>query len=59
MATLDRQFTHVMVEQPGEPSVMTMAQSTLAMPSAGQVTIKVHAAGVWGLIHRQQMLAQS
>ncbi|MGI2170351.1 NAD(P)H-quinone oxidoreductase [Shewanella sp. MF05960] len=48
MATVNRQFTHVMVEQPGEPSVMTMTQSTLAMPTKGQVTIKVHAAGVNG-----------
>jgi NADPH2:quinone reductase len=48
MATLNRQFTHVVVDQTGEPSVMTMTQSTLAMPTAGQVTIKVYAAGVNG-----------
>jgi putative PIG3 family NAD(P)H quinone oxidoreductase len=48
MATISREFTHVHVEQPGAPSVMTMAQSTLAMPAEGQVTIKVYAAGVNG-----------
>ncbi|RPA35280.1 NAD(P)H-quinone oxidoreductase [Shewanella frigidimarina] len=48
MATVNRQFTHVVVEQPGEPSVMAMTQSTLAMPTEGQVTIKVYAAGVNG-----------
>jgi len=48
MATVNRLFTHVVVEQPGEPSVMTMTQSTLAMPTEGQVTIKVYAAGVNG-----------
>ncbi|GGB74036.1 hypothetical protein GCM10011607_38070 [Shewanella inventionis] len=48
MATHKRQFTHVTVEQPGKPTVMTMTQSTLDLPSAGQVTIKVYAAGVNG-----------
>lgn len=48
MSTLNRDFTHVVVEQPGEPSVMTMTQSTLAMPAEGQVTISVYAAGVNG-----------
>ncbi|GGB74075.1 NAD(P)H-quinone oxidoreductase [Shewanella inventionis] len=48
MATHNRQFTHVTVEQPGKPTVMTMTQSTLDLPSAGQVTIKVYAAGVNG-----------
>jgi len=48
MSTLNRDFTHVVVEQPGEPSVMTMTQSTLAMPEEGQVTISVYAAGVNG-----------
>ncbi|MGI2173801.1 NAD(P)H-quinone oxidoreductase [Shewanella ulleungensis] len=48
MATISREFTHVHVEQPGAPSVMIMAQSTLAMPAEGQVTIKVYAAGVNG-----------
>lgn len=48
MATHNRQFTHVTVEQSGEPTVMTMAQSILDLPSPGQVTIKVYAAGVNG-----------
>jgi len=48
MTTLNRHFSHVTVSQPGEPEVMEITQSTLALPSAGQVTIKVYAAGVNG-----------
>ena len=41
-------FMHVSVEKFGSPDVMQFATSILSPPEAGQVTIKVHAAGVNG-----------
>lgn len=46
--TLPRDYAHIKVTEPGAPDVMQMTRSPLPMPAAGQVLIRVHAAGVNG-----------
>lgn len=46
--TLPRDYAHIKVTESGAPEVMHMTRSPLPMPAAGQVLIRVHAAGVNG-----------
>lgn len=48
ISALPSEYTHIQVEQPGAPEVMRLSRSPLPVPAAGQVLIRVHAAGVNG-----------
>ncbi|WP_372931650.1 NAD(P)H-quinone oxidoreductase [Shewanella putrefaciens] len=48
MSALPNDYVHIHIEQAGAPEVMQLARSPLPIPSAGQVLIRVHAAGVNG-----------
>ncbi|MGL4711111.1 MAG: NAD(P)H-quinone oxidoreductase [Shewanella sp.] len=48
MLALPSEYSHIHVEQAGAPEVMQLSRSPLPIPAAGQVLIRVHAAGVNG-----------
>lgn len=48
MSALPSDYIHISVAQPGVPEVMQLSRSPLPVPAAGQVLIRVHAAGVNG-----------
>ncbi|MGL4835059.1 MAG: NAD(P)H-quinone oxidoreductase [Shewanella sp.] len=48
MSALPMDYAHIHFEAPGAPEVLQLSRSPLVLPSAGQVLIRVHAAGVNG-----------